>query len=231
MTTAQQLYRLQEIELEIESEEESVRRMTEQLGESPELSKARADLAVAQQHQEELIKQQHSLEWEDDDLTNKLKTAEEELYSGRIKNPKELSNLQHEIGIFKSKRGQLDEKILVLMEQVDAGSQKIAGLGEHFKQAEAASRERHQQLLADIEKTKASLAELSQEKETVESSLDPQIIQKYQDLKKNKKTAVAKVNQGTCSACRIQLPITDMQKVRGGSVVQCSSCARILYLP
>ena len=154
MSTAQQLYRLQEVELEIEAKEQSVQKMTEQLGESPELVKVRADLAAAQQHHEDLKKQQHTLEWEDDDLTNKLKTAGEELYSGRIKNSKELSNLQHEIGTFKSKRGQIDEKILILMDQIDASTKKLADLGEQFKKTEAASQEQHKQLVTDIEQTK-----------------------------------------------------------------------------
>lgn len=231
MSTAQQLYRLQEVEQEIESKEQSVRQMTEQLGDSPELVKARSELAAARQHHDELKKHQQNLEWEDDDLTNKLKVAEEELYSGRIKNPKELNNLQHEISIFKSKRGQLDEKTLILMDQVDASTKKLAGLEEQLKNTEAVSQERHTQLLADIEKTRASLAELEQEKQSLSSSLDQPVSQMYYDLKKKKKVAVAKVSQGICSACRIQLPVTDMQKVRSGSIAQCSSCARILYLP
>jgi predicted nucleic acid-binding Zn-ribbon protein len=231
MSTAQQLYRLQEVELEIESKEQSVLKMTEQLGDSPELVKVRSDLAATQQHQEELKKQQHTLEWEDDDLTNKLKVAEEELYSGRIKNSKELGNLQHETGIFKSKRSQIDEKILILMDQIEANTKKLIDFAEQFKKAESASQERHEQLVVDIEQMKSSLAELEEEKQGLISGLDSQISRLYYDLKKKRKTAVAKVSQGTCSACRIQLPMTDMQRVRSGSVVQCSSCQRILYLP
>ena len=231
MSTVQQLYRLQELELEIESKEQTLQKLTGQLGKSPALVKVRLELAAAQQHQEELKKQQRSLEWEDDDLTNKLKAAGEELYSGRVKNPKELTNLQNDIGMIKNKRSQLDEKILVLMDQIDAGTQKLADLTEQCKKVEAASQEEQKGLVSDIEQTKSALEELAQERQLLGGGLEPQISQMYYDLKKKKKLAVAKATQGTCSVCRIQLPITDLQKVRSGSIVQCSSCGRILYLP
>ncbi len=231
MSTAQQLYRLQEVELEIESREEAVRKLTGQLGDSAELIKTRVESSAAQQHLAELKKQQQTLEWQDDDLTSTLKTAEDELYSGRNTNPKELKNLQTEIASFKTKRGQLDEKILVLMDQIEAGNQKVSSLVEQLKVAEIGSREQQKQFTAEIEQNKAALAELEQEKQALIDSLEQQITRLYYELKKKKKTAVAKVSQGTCSACRIQLPITDLQRVRSGSVVQCSSCGRILYLP
>jgi predicted nucleic acid-binding Zn-ribbon protein len=231
MSTSQQLYWLQELDLEIESKKQTLQKLTSQLGESQELKQVRADITAAQQHQEELKKQQRSLEWEDDDLTNKLKTAEAELYSGRIRNPKELSNLQLDIGMLKGKRGQLDEKILILMDQIDSSTKKLAGLTEQFKKLEADEQEEQKQLAIDIQQIKSVLAGLEQERQALNNSLDRQISQMYYELKKNKKLAVAKATQGTCSVCRIQLPITDLQKARSGSLVQCSSCGRILYLP
>ncbi len=231
MSTAQQLYRLQEIEQEIESREETVRELTSRLGESPQLIKARADLAAAQHHLEELKKQQHTLEWQDDDLTGKVKTAEDELYSGKNTNPKELKNLQNEIAALKTKRSQLDEKILELMDQIETGNRQVVSLGEEFKKAEIDSAEQQKQFTGEIEQNKSVLTELAQEKQNLVEGLEQQIIRLYYDLKKKKKTVVAKVFQGTCSACRIQLPITDLQRVRAGSLVQCSSCGRILYLP
>jgi len=231
MSTSQQLYRLQELDLEIESKEHALQKLTSQLGDSPELVKTRADLAAAQHHQEELHQQQRSLEWEDDDLTGKLKTAEEELYSGRVRNPKELSNLQQDIAMIKNKRGQLDDKILVLMEQHDAVTKKVAELTAQLKIVAAASAVEQQQLAVDIQLTKDALAALESERQALRHSLDPPLNRMYDDLKKHKKLAVARATQGTCSVCRIQLPSTDLQKARSGSIVPCSSCGRILYLP
>jgi len=35
---------------------------------------------------------------------------------------------------------------------------------------------------------------------------------------------------GICQGCRITLPNTDLQRARGGGVVRCSSCGRIIFL-
>lgn len=231
MSIARQLYHLQELDLEIESNEQTLQRLTAQLGESQAVNEARAELAAAQQHLEEIKKQQRSLEWEVDDLSGKLKRAEEELYSGRIKNPKELSNLQHDIEMLKGQRRKLEDKVLELMDQTDSSTQKVASLSEQLKKLAAEWREEQKQLATDIQQIKTALAGLGQERQALLNSIDRPITQLYYELKKNKKIAVAKATQGTCSACRIQLPVTDLQRVRSGSVVQCSSCGRILYLP
>jgi len=43
--------------------------------------------------------------------------------------------------------------------------------------------------------------------------------------------SVAKVEGGACQGCRISLPMNLLQKARSGnSLVQCSSCERVLYL-
>ncbi|GAJ06099.1 unnamed protein product, partial [marine sediment metagenome] len=94
MVVAKQLYQLQEVELEIESNEQALAQIASQLGESRAVVRAQTELKLKQQHLEELRRQQHSAEWEIDDLVSKLTTAEEKLYSGRIKDPKELTNLQ-----------------------------------------------------------------------------------------------------------------------------------------
>ena len=87
MGVAKQLNQLQEVDLEIESNELALAQITSQIGESQAVVRARTKLRSEQQHLEELRQQQHSAEWEIEDLVNKLTTAEEKLYSGRIKNP------------------------------------------------------------------------------------------------------------------------------------------------
>jgi uncharacterized protein len=230
MSIAQQLYHLQELDIEIETDRQSLQLMKSQLGESAIFAKARADLAAEQKRIADLKKQQQTFEWEADDITAKLKKSEEELYSGRIRNPKELSSLQQDVTMLKANRSKIDDKDLELMESLEKSNAKYSGLSEQFKKVEAQWKIDQQQLTTDIEKTGEKLTKCEEERQSLISSLGANIIALYEDLKKKRKTAVARVTQGTCSGCRIQLPITDLQRVRSGSVVQCSSCARILYL-
>ena len=230
MNVAQQLYQLQETDLEIDSNERSLRQITGQIGESETLIKAGDKLASEKQRREELHHQQHTTEWEIDDLTAKIKPVEEKLYSGRIINTKELSNLQHEVDNFKSHRSQLEDKALEIMEQVELSEASTATASEELKKAEAEWQGQQQQLSADMEQVKALLSDLRNKRQALWGKIDPHITELYQQLIKQKVTAVVKVEQGICVGCRISLSTATLQQVRGGNLVQCTNCGRILYL-
>jgi len=230
MGVAKQLNQLQEVDLEIESNELALAQITSQLGESQAVVKSRTKLKSEQQHLEELGQQQHSAEWEIEDIVNKLTTAEEKLYSGRIKNPKELANLQHEVDGLRTRRNQLEDKALEIMDQVELSTASVATLSNELKTLETDWHSQQQQLLANMEQLKTTLADLERKRQLLSAKIDPQAIEFYQELKKQKGRAVAKVEQGICRGCRILLPTTELQRARGDSLVQCSSCGRILFL-
>ena len=230
MSVAQQLYQLQECDLEIESDEQALRQIASQLGESQAVTEIRQQLEREQQRQEELAHQQHSIEWELDDLNAKLNTAEKELYSGRIRNPKELANLQHEVDLLKDQRGQLEDKVLEIMEKVELTTQGTANLNTRLRSTEAEWQNQQLELSAQLEKLKATVSDLRHKRQLLASAISPQTIEIYQGLRKQKGVAIAKVEQGICRGCRISLPVSELQQVRGSSLVRCSSCGRILFL-
>jgi len=230
MNVAKQLYQLQEVDLELESSERALKRLVSRLGESQAVVNARAALDLEHQHLEGLRQQQHAAEWEVDDLVNKLTTAEKELYSGRIRNPKELTNLQHEVDGLKAKRSQLEDKTLEIMDQVELTTAEIANISSQLTRLEAEWHSQQEQLSADIEQRKTIIFNLRHEWQLLSAEIDPKVVEFYHELRKQKGIAVAKVEQGVCRGCRISLPVTDLQRVRSGSIVQCSSCGRILFL-
>ena len=230
MSVAKQLYQLQEIDLEIESDEQALSQTVSQLGESQAVVRAQAELASEQQRQEELRRQQHSLEWEIEGIVEKLTTVEKILYSGRIKNPKELTDLQHEVDGLKARRVQLEDKVLETMEQAELVTASVAGISSELKRLEAEWYSQQQQLSTDIERLKMILTDLKHKRQQLSGSIDSQTVEFYHKLRKQRGTAVAKVEQGICRGCRILLPTTELQQARSGSLVQCSSCGRILFV-
>jgi len=230
MGVAKQLYQLQEVELEIESSEQALAQIVSQLGESQTVVRARTKLKLEQQHLEELKRQQHSAEWEIEDLVNKLTPAEEKLYSGRIKDPKELTNLQHEVDGLRVRCNHLEDKTLEVMDRAELSTASVATLSNELKTLEAEWHSQQQQLSANMEQLKTTLSDLKHKRQLLSAKIDPQAIGFYQELKKQKGRAVAKVEQGICQGCRILLPTTELQRARSSSLVQCSSCGRILFL-
>lgn len=230
MSVAKQLYRLQEVDLEIESGERALKEVKSQLGESQVVIKTQKQLETEQKNLDDLSRQQRSAEWEIDDITTKLKAAEEQLFGGKVKNPKELTNLQHEVEAFKTRRNQLEEKALEIIDQVEQAEARIAKINGELDKLTADWRRQQKELSDEMTRLKDSLADLKAKRQRLAGEIDPPAFEFYQDLRKGKGIAVARVEQGICRGCRISLPTTDLQQARSGNLVQCSSCGRILFL-
>ena len=231
MGVAKQLHQLQELDLEIESDEQALRQKESQLGENQAVARAQTKLASEQQRLDELKHRQHSAEWDIDDLTSKITAAEEQLYSGRIKNPKELTNLQHEVTTLKTKRDQLENKALEIMDQVELAESSVSAANSEFKNLESELHKRQKQLSVEIDQLKSRLSDLKQKRQLLSDEIDPQALELYGKIRKQKEQAVANIEQGICRGCRISLPFSALQQARSGNLVQCSSCGRILFLP
>jgi len=230
MNVAKQLYRLQEVDLEIESDERALEEVKSQLGESRAVIKTQKQLELEQKSLEELSRQQRSAEWEIDDISTKLAVAEEQLFSGRVKIPKELTNLQHEVETFQARRNQLEEQALEIIDQVEQSEARVARINSELETLTADWQRQQKQLADEVERLKAALTDLKAKRQRLAGEIDPSAFEFYQTLRKGKGIAVARVEQGICRGCRISLPTTDLQQARSGNLVQCSSCGRILFL-
>ena len=230
MRVVKQLYQLQEVDSEIESTEQALRQVIDKIGESEKVVRVRGRLASEQQHLEELRHQQHSLEWEVDDLGTKIARIEQKLYGGSIGNPKELANFQQEAEGMKLRRGQLEDKTLDIMDRVERAAASVDTTISELERLEDKWQSEQKQLSVEAERLKTTLSELEQKRQRLSSEIDTEMVELYQQLKKQKGTAVAKVEQGICRGCRISLSASESQRARSGGLSQCSSCGRILFL-
>ena len=231
-TIARQLFQLQELDLALEANEQSQVKTTAQLADNQDVVKARAKLAAEQKRSEELAKQQKTTEWEADDLTAKIKAIEKKLYEGKIFNPKELGSLQADAEDIKKRRSGLEDKVLELMEESDAARAKVATLTTQLARLEADWQSQQKKLAGDMEQLKTAHLDMEGKRQALLAQVEANAMEIYRDLRKRKGgIAVARIEQGTCQGCRITLPNSDLQQAKGGGLVRCSSCGRILYLP
>ncbi|MFH1169051.1 MAG: C4-type zinc ribbon domain-containing protein [Chloroflexota bacterium] len=231
MGITKQLYQLQEIDLEIDADEQSLGQKTGQLGEDEVVARARIRLASGQQGLAELKHQQRSAENDIDDISSKIAAAEGQLYGGRITNPKELSGLQQEGNALKAKRDQIEDETLALLDRLELAEAEVAAADSDLKRIEVEWQRQQQQLTVEIAQLKDKLSALNQKRQTVLNEIDPQTAELYHRLRQQKGQAVARVEQGICRGCRISLDSSELQQARSGRAVQCSSCGRILFLP
>lgn len=230
MNATRQLYQLQGVELDIESKKLALAQCQARLGKSRAVAKLKAKIDEVKQRLDELGSQQHSAEWEIEGIETKLTAANEAMYSGRVSSPKELSNLQHEVEGLNSRRGQLEEKALDMMEQTELVTADLARSRGELKVLEGKWRVEQRELAIEIEKLKETLTDLEHKRQLMLAAIPSPAADLYRQLREQKGRAVARVDQGICGGCRISLSTSELQWARGNRLVECSSCGRILFL-
>jgi predicted nucleic acid-binding Zn-ribbon protein len=230
MPVTKQLYELQELDSEIENAHQTLDLKKGEVGKREELDAAQKKLATDQKALEELKHKRREAEAELDDTTSKIRAVEEQLYGGKINNPKELGNLQHEANTMKGLSDQQETRALEAMENAEAAEKALTAATEKFHKLEVEWQQQQKQLKADIESLNKTLAELTEKRKLLVSQIEPEAVDLYEKVRKQKKQAVAKVEQGICRACRISLSASVLQKARGGKPVLCGTCGRILFI-
>lgn len=224
------LYELQQIDFEFQKNQDALREAESQLGESETVVKARAELASTQKYLTEMESKQRDVEWEVEDLENNINQLKDKLYSGKIKNPKELVSLEHEVEILKKQLKEKEDKLLDLMAEVEATRDRVRLNSKNLKEIQEKWQQEQEVLTQKQVETKERLVELSQKREKLVSQIEPSAFQLYERIRLTRGQAVAKVEQGRCQGCRITLPVSEWQRARTGMLVTCGSCGRILHL-
>lgn len=161
----------------------------------------------------------------------KHKKFEGDLYGGRVSNPKELSNLQEELVALARTRDQLEDRILALLDQVEA-------LTEEARSAEAAKTALEARLAAHLAEYEAARTRLDGEIEGLVSKraacvllVEPRVLRKYEGIAAQESgIGIVAIQNGRCGGCHNTVPLDFVTRVRDGQLVTCERCSRILYL-
>jgi predicted nucleic acid-binding Zn-ribbon protein len=233
MTRISDLFDLQEIDLEIDSRRNTIDDIESRLGESEEIEAAAAEASERDTEVQELQKKLKGAEWEVDDLTNKIKPLEKKLYGGSVHIPKELASIDEDIHSLQAHKRVLEDKELDVMSQLDEAERVLVAAKTEHDRLVAEWEAEQRRLRHEKETLMAEFADLEEKREAQRSRIDGAALTLYDALRaQHQGRAVAKVERGTCGGCRISLPMSLLQRARGGSdvIVQCSSCERILYV-
>ena len=88
------------------------------------------------------------------------------------------------------------------------------------------------QLKADYEeesKSKKEDLETQRAKaKSVMDQVDPDLLEEYETIKKHISPPVARLVHGQCSGCNTSLPSAILSKIKGGTLVECETCGRMI---
>jgi len=230
MTSAADLFGLQEIDLSRDSRRALIADIESRLGETEDLIAARELLQTAAADQDVVRREQREVEEQLQDLDAKTTPFEKKLYDGSIRNPKELTDLQKEVEILKGRRRALDERGLALMERSEEAAAALEAARRRRSEAERTWAQDVSDLKATRERAVAEMTRLDDERQRRLNGMDRSMLGLYETLRPKKAgRAVARIERGACQGCRLSLPTHVAQRARtANAVVQCPSCERIL---
>ncbi len=230
MSQAEALYRLQEVDLDTAQTRRRLQEIAAALTDSSAVQAAQAQAEAARQALLPLRQRSRSLDLETQSNVEKTRTADERLYSGAVKNPKEMQDLQQEIDSLKKWRGELETQLL---ETIFATEEAEAALGEAeaaLAQAAAMWENAHRGLLAEQADLKSRLEHNRQRRERALSELTPESLRIYDTLKAKKHNQPIALMQGaTCGICGVAQNMAVEREARQGfQLAYCTNCGRVL---
>lgn len=231
MTTAAELYALQETDLAIDAARQRLAETESRLGETEELRAQREEVARRREELAGLRHRQREEEREVEELRRKAKAVEDKLYGGTVRNPKELQDLQEDLEALKRQLSRREDALLNLMLQVEEAERLLGEAEARLAETEAVWRDEQASLLAEKGRLEEELSRLEGERARQVVKVDASTLGLYDALRARRQgRAVARVERGMCQGCRISLPMSVLQRLRSGNaLVQCVSCERILY--
>jgi len=228
---AARLLELQKIDLEIKDKLKRMREISQTLQEDP-LADLREKHEEMRRDLEYLESLQRELELELLGISDHLEEQEQLLYSGRIRNPKELAHLQKEVEALKRRRDQLDERLMASLERTEQLRNRFSELERQLKEAEARWEEQRAKWETVERKVKRYLLLLRRQRELLRKRIPPGDLKLYEELARLKGgVAVAELKEGVCSVCGVSVPQRQIEAVRrGDELITCSNCERILAI-
>lgn len=173
---------------------------------------------------------QRRFEHEIDSITQKEAAENQRMYDGSIVNARELEALQHEIQNLKKRRVDREDELLSLLEQreeLDARAVTAEISSTELRAAlDATSSAATDELVGVTEE----LERLTAERATLLPVFDPELLELYEDLRRQKKgIGAAGLMDGVCQACHEQLSAMQLDRLkRSDGIRRCEHCRRIL---
>ena len=161
----------------------------------------------------------------------KMETSEAALYGGKIRNPKELQDLQNEILSLKRLISNLEDEQLDLMLTLEQLEEEQKTTAKNLLQAEADTANRLAGLMGEKNQLLKTNERLITEKEATLPQISADDLATYNRLRKQKQgMAVSMAEDGSCKGCGSTLRPAEIQASRSQTqLVYCSTCGRILY--
>lgn len=193
------------------------------------LESARADAAIRSQ---QAATRQRALEDELAGVEAKAEELNARLYSGAVTVPRELQAMQAEAESLRERRGDLEEKVLVAMTDREPVDEEVAALDRRRDELDAEAARLHGAVAEAQAGIDAEIAAEEVARAASAGAVPPELAALYDQLRRRLAgVAVAPLAHGRCGGCHLNLPATEVDRIRReppDALIRCDQCGRIL---
>lgn len=230
MSAALGLYRLQQVDSQIDQIESRLKSIQATLQNDEAIRSARAVFADAESRSQTAGRELKTAEAEFEKQRIKIEQAESSLYGGRVHNPKELQDLQNDVASLKRHLATLENLELEAMLSHESAEKELQAAKANLEKAQASASEQYGELTQESEALQKETQRLASERKAVMSNLPQPALQTYDQLRERKRgLAVAAISDSACAACGATLTPAQQQNARTAQLFYCPTCGRILY--
>lgn len=231
MSVVRQLYQLQLVDTDLVQQVNRLVEIEGALVGTGDVARARQGVEEIAGALERLAVRLRDLELGIASLNAKLKQNQDRLYSGRVKNPKELSGLDEEAAALRRRRSELEDDQLELMIEIEELEAELAERQARLQQIEETWRDNKGALLGQREGLQSRIGELTERRDDMRAETGPGDLALYDDLRERLGgTAVVMLKRGICQVCGVDVPTGAARSVeRGEGLHFCPTCDRLLY--
>jgi hypothetical protein len=225
------LYRLQQIDSQIDQVKNRLKNIEIALSADKTVRLAQK---LKEQSQDSLKHDQKKLQNAEQDVQAqrvKIEQSESTLYGGKVRNPKELQDLQNEVAALKRYLGVLEDRLLEAMIVVETAEEKLQTDTDLLEKALAQFAAQHAELTREKEGLLTDLNRMEGQRAATTSSIPAEDLQIYEQLRNSRNgIAVARIVDRCCSACGTTLNAALLHAARSpNQMSRCDGCNRILY--
>jgi uncharacterized protein len=231
MSQTLSLYRLQQIDSQIDRTQVRLQAIQKILEDDAELRLASEQ---AQSSEADYVSAERVLKQAEADVQNqhiKIEQTESSLYSGTTHSPKELQDLQNDVAALKRHRVTLEDCQLEAMLASEKAEIAFRSARENLQAVRNRLVDQNRSLHQELETLQKEIDRLSTERNATAGAIPPDAIELYDQLRQQKRgLAIATISDNSCDACGSTLSLAQMQSARSsGQMALCPSCGRILY--
>jgi len=230
LSQAEALYALQKIDVSLLKNRKRLAEIQALLANNEQVKNAQQAVDNANNTLNPLRAKAKDIDLELQTTQNKHKTSEDRLYSGLVKNPKELQELQNEIASLKHRIETLEDHSLEAMMMVEEATDELNLAEETLKQAISEAEQQNRDLLSEKNRLEKDVEALNVQREKALQGVTADNLKTYNNLRPKKANQpVAILRNGSCTLCGIEQTGFIIDNVRKAKdLVLCLGCGRIL---